>query len=75
MREEDDDEEKEEEAGRARTCETPKTCFSQGERDVLDSSSDLRQKQTRRRGEEEQEDKEAAHLLLHLAKASETLAR
>ena len=25
--------------------------------------------------EEEQEDKEAAHLLLHLAKASETLAR
>ena len=48
-REEEDDEEKEDEAGRARTCETTKIRFSLGESDVLDSSSDLRQKQTRRR--------------------------
>ena len=48
-REEEDDEEKEDEAGRARTCETTKTCFSIAESDVLDSISDLRQRQTRRR--------------------------
>ena len=48
-RTDEDDEEKEDEAGRARTCETTKTCFSVRESDFLDSSSDFRQRQTRRR--------------------------
>ena len=48
-REEEDDEEKEEEAGRARTCETTKTCFSVGESDVLDSTYYFKQRETRRR--------------------------
>ena len=43
-REEEDDEEKEDEAGRARTCETTKTCFSIGGSYVLDSSSDFKQR-------------------------------